>query len=383
MKKLEYRVSFTTPAFLGNAEQQAQWRTPPFKALIRQWWRVVHAPKADYDVARLRRDEAALFGSASDDKGMVSGKSLVRLRLNGWDPGAMKEWQACGTVHHPEVGQNGQNVGADLYLGYGPLGYERGKGTVLGTVRDTGVKRTAIEPVTTSATLQIIYPGEREDELKRTMQLIAWFGTLGSRSRNGWGSLAIEGIRLLSREALNGAVRPFNECLKLEWAHGIGSDSKAPLVWTARPDSDWRNAIQALAKAKIGFRTNLKLKHGETPHQTKPTDISFEDRHLLAYPLTHHAVAGWSEESAPGRLKYDCQGWVVQSARLANQLRFKVAEDAQGRFVACIVHLPCALPQVLAQALGRNAPTVQQQTDIWRRVHAWLDNTTQSGFQRI
>lgn len=42
MKKLEYQVSFTTPAFLGNAEQQAQWRTPPFKALIRQWWRGRH-----------------------------------------------------------------------------------------------------------------------------------------------------------------------------------------------------------------------------------------------------------------------------------------------------------------------------------------------------
>ncbi len=45
MKKLEYQVAFTTPAFLGNADQQAQWRTPPFKALLRQWWRVVHAPK--------------------------------------------------------------------------------------------------------------------------------------------------------------------------------------------------------------------------------------------------------------------------------------------------------------------------------------------------
>jgi hypothetical protein len=37
---LTYRVSFTTPAFLGDAEQNGQWRTPPFKALLRQWWRV-------------------------------------------------------------------------------------------------------------------------------------------------------------------------------------------------------------------------------------------------------------------------------------------------------------------------------------------------------
>ncbi len=26
MKTMQYKVSFTTPAFLGNAEQQAQWR---------------------------------------------------------------------------------------------------------------------------------------------------------------------------------------------------------------------------------------------------------------------------------------------------------------------------------------------------------------------
>jgi CRISPR-associated protein Cmr1 len=43
MTQLRYRLTFLTPAFLGNAEQSAQWRTPPIKALLRQWWRVVYA----------------------------------------------------------------------------------------------------------------------------------------------------------------------------------------------------------------------------------------------------------------------------------------------------------------------------------------------------
>jgi hypothetical protein len=30
---LTYRVSFTTPAFLGNAEQSGRWRTPPVNNL--------------------------------------------------------------------------------------------------------------------------------------------------------------------------------------------------------------------------------------------------------------------------------------------------------------------------------------------------------------
>ena len=33
MVKQQYTVSFVTPAFLGDAEQNGAWRTPPFKAL--------------------------------------------------------------------------------------------------------------------------------------------------------------------------------------------------------------------------------------------------------------------------------------------------------------------------------------------------------------
>lgn len=38
MKELSYKVTFTTPAFLGNAEQNAQWRTPPFKVSRFSLW---------------------------------------------------------------------------------------------------------------------------------------------------------------------------------------------------------------------------------------------------------------------------------------------------------------------------------------------------------
>lgn len=36
MIRKELKLSFVTPAFLGNAEQRAQWRTPPIKALLRE-----------------------------------------------------------------------------------------------------------------------------------------------------------------------------------------------------------------------------------------------------------------------------------------------------------------------------------------------------------
>ena len=79
MRELTYQVSFNTPAFLGNAEQQAQWRTPPFKALLRQWWRVVKAPHPDvgYDYLKLLKLENEIFGSAGDDDSGGRSKVIV------------------------------------------------------------------------------------------------------------------------------------------------------------------------------------------------------------------------------------------------------------------------------------------------------------------
>jgi CRISPR/Cas system CMR-associated protein Cmr1 (group 7 of RAMP superfamily) len=39
MQTFSYLIRFVAPAFLGNADQDGQWRTPSIKALLRQWWR--------------------------------------------------------------------------------------------------------------------------------------------------------------------------------------------------------------------------------------------------------------------------------------------------------------------------------------------------------
>ncbi|HED14904.1 MAG TPA: hypothetical protein ENI62_14850, partial [Gammaproteobacteria bacterium] len=126
MKKLELQVSFTTPAFLGNAQQQGQWRTPPFKALLRQWWRVAAAEDCGYDVNKLREREAGLFGSASENE--CTGQSKVRLRLGQWRNGNGSFSLQDSKVKYPEVKFS---VGSSLYLGYGPVGFKKGQGTVV------------------------------------------------------------------------------------------------------------------------------------------------------------------------------------------------------------------------------------------------------------
>lgn len=389
MKRLEYQVSFTTPAFLGNAEQNGQWRTPPFKALLRQWWRVVKAPQVRFNVDALRSAENDLFGTASDNGEVKSHRSLVRFRLSHWDDGKMTQWPANEpSEFHREVGESGRKVGTDLYLGFGPLENDRNsRSTQLGTSKSSGQKRTAIDDKA-KATLRLMLPSDCEAELCAAMQLAAWFGTVGSRSRNGWGALqmAHDHLKPLTRadlESLN-VIRQLSECLGEEgeeWPHAIGKDDEGPLVWRTKATGDWRVVMKELARIKIAFRT--------TPGKLKLDGIAdgvISGRQILAYPVTNHAVlgpihagskeAGWVElDSRTNKPKTDKRGKYIQSARLANQIRFKLARTADGKLEGIIVHLPCKVPVEMVNKLSQKDQDFIRNNElaVWQAVHAVLD----------
>ena len=353
MTVLDYKVSFATPAFLGNANQQAQWRTPPFKALIRQWWRVVRAPQVRFNVAALRTAETALFGAASDDGAVTSHRSLLRLRLSGWDEGKLASWPVNEPKEtHPEVGRP---IGTELYLGFGPLEYDKAsKGVALSTSKSSGRKRSAIDDKS-KAELRLIFPTAYETELRSAAQLVAWFGTLGSRSRNGWGALQMENEHLvpLTQASLASltVTRPLTECLQEEWPHAIGRDSAGPLVWRTRVTGDWRQVMRELARIKIAFRTQFHFESGGG-------NARIERRHVLAYPVTNHNPPAWGTKE-----------------RLANQLRFKVSRVADGKLEGVVVHLPCKVPDELLQKLGQQGRKFvrDNEVEVWPAVHAVLD----------
>lgn len=338
MQRTSWPIRFATPAFLGNAEQKAQWRTPPIKALLRQWWRVLAWNGGIRNLDDLRHEEGRCFGVAADDGG-ESRQSQVRIRLAGaWESGALQQIPEIGRVCHPEVdkggppcpnGTPGRMIEAGLYLGYGPI-------SVKG-------QRSAIDPEKQTATLKISAPDHFPlDEL---MQLVARFGALGSRSRNGWGSLIVGDIAMPCADLLRRVSRPLDDCLREEWPHALGRDDQGLLLWQTKPQDSWREVMRELARVKIAFRTQRRLSLGGVQ------DGQFADRHVLAYPVTHHGVAAWGG-----------------AARLASQLRFKVVKDGNG-YLGISFHLPCALPQVLPHHITR-----EQQAEIWRAVHAVLDH---------
>jgi CRISPR-associated protein Cmr1 len=346
MKIKTLTLEFSTPAFLGNAEQSGAWRTPPIKALLRQWWRMAYASQLNFqlDVSTLRQEEAILFGHADNDG---ANRSLVRLRLERWDGGklARAQWQALAKTDHPEVKNRStgkpQLVGSDLYLGYGPLEFAGGQ---------TQLKKNAAIQAGESAGFRLACPERQGALLEQALGLMDRYGTLGGRSRNGWGSFSLTPT---DNTPLTGTLplRNWKECLDRDWPHAIGSDEKGALIWQTHPQTDWKRVMVELAKLKIGLRTQFAFTTGRNAPKT-------EARHWLSYPVTNHTVANWGN-----------------NLRLPNSLRFKVRPVGNGQFAGVIFHVPCLPPSAFHPDRGDIEA-------VWQRVHPFLD-APQNSLSRI
>lgn len=339
--KREYTLELVTPAFLGGYDQSAEWRTAGIKALIRQWWRVVYVAEHGVSVARMREAEAHLFGSVNEATGGAM-QARLRIRLAEWKKGTLTTMPRSGQTVHPEV-KGGMNIGTFLYLGYGPLGFERG-GVKLnkGNALDPSQKNmlTLIGQDMSAAEWQ---------NIDKAMQLIHLFGTIGGRSRNGWGSIQLYDIKtnqpIAALDAIPIRSISLEKCLAHDWPTAIASHQNQTLIWRGKSAgyASWGEAIDQLAKIKIAIRTQFKFDSNRHPQP--------EPRHYLSYPITNHAVSPWGNNK-----------------RLPNALRFKVVKDATGKYVPIAVHLPHKLPA----DFNANIST-EKLTQIWQQVYQKLD----------
>lgn len=364
MQRLSCTVRFDTPAFLGDAEQNGAWRTPPFKALLREWWRVYEAKACRYDVAELRRREYGLFGGVFGEKEENARGSRVRLRLMEWRKGVQANLPAVEKIGKPPANPL-------IYLGYGPVNSEKnpdGKGR-----RD--VVRRHLQVNDEPNTLQIIASTADMCALREVLQFINWFGTLGSRARNGWGSLRIERLQstpgeeaqqtLLSADEIDqGTVLlrehalPYREALRREWPHAFGcSDDGRLLIWKTAKRGSWADVMRDLALAKQAFRKAVPAARR-----------GYGRRHLLAYPVTKQIVEEWKADRSKN----------LEEARFANQLRYKVHRLANG-YAGYAFHLPCGLAQSLRKRLQAADQRIvaEYEADDWGLVHAALDRVMQ------
>ncbi|MBK7251278.1 MAG: hypothetical protein IPI06_10525 [Gammaproteobacteria bacterium] len=316
-----YTMRFLTPAFLGDAVRAGAWRMPPFKAALRQWWRIAVASQFQYDCLKMREAEGQLFGHAwlendRDESGkcVSARRSQVRMRLDRWVPGRLDQAPEIGRIERA----GGKPASAALYLGYGPIETES-------TLKSKPAIKAGEE-----RTLKLAFP--EADGIEAALALMNRFGTVGGRCRNGWGSFELAGELTPTSTPLV----EWRDAMKRDWVHGIGQDQKGALIWESMSAKDWEAVMLLLARLRADLRRNVS------------------DRLLLAYPDTKASMPGWRGTD-----------------RVPHSLRFKVRRRGEG-YVGAIFHAPCRPSDAL---WSRLSPEKQQQLpEVFQEAHDFLDS---------
>lgn len=346
-KPLRLSCRTVTPMFLGNADQDAEWRAAPFKALLRYWWRVM---QPDHTSANdLFSAESRLFGFAGEGKESRSEKSLVEVRVESRAESCKTKLPVNLKVYHPEVDKPlDKQVESLLYLaGMGLLKSQY-------DVRHSYFPASSEFQWTIDYTLNI----EKEKRLQGVWALIKAFGAIGGRCRNGWGSFQVESGLALSREeavgVLEACTKPWQDAFKLkrDYPHCLGKDEKErPLLWKTEFKDSWYKIMHVFAEVYVAVRA--KPVNGIPPLSPNGRDYA-DERHLLGFPLTNHPA-----QKSPG--------W-GGSARHASPLRFIVRKRASGH-QGFILHLPHAH----SREMKFPNDTVEWQIEVWKKVHQKLD----------
>lgn len=172
MDSVEFEIEVVTPMFLGGANNtEAELRVPSIKGMLRFWWRATCGIE---NLEEMKKKEAEIFGS-TDQKASF----LIQV-VNSNNINSMLDLKERGK----KFKVHGHNVSIIDYLSYGTHKYERGQGNVY--------FKQHITPDSSFFLRFQFYNNELKDDILRAMYFFIVYGGLGSRNRNGFGSLHIK-----------------------------------------------------------------------------------------------------------------------------------------------------------------------------------------------
>lgn len=279
MKKIEALLSITTPMFIaGSDQQQAEFRIPSLLGALRFWYRATASGKLTRDIPALRKAEASLFGST--DAGQA--EFIVRA-----DSSQISITDAA-------------NTGYGLsYLGYGAINVKPMPRNYICIRKEFSIKLSFIfRP-------QVKNPDT--EGLKRALTALSLFGGLGSRSRRGFGSVALVSLKdeegkehwhsPQTREELRAAIQAFISSIGSKNITGLSeytaftSSTRIILSQTNRDAIDLLNCI---GQEMIRYRSYGSNKNGihYLPWDKKEAEQNFADDHDLLLSLRQNPNPG-------------------------------------------------------------------------------------------
>ena len=189
---IEATYMVTTPLFCsGSRPDQPELRLPSFKGVLRFWWRALAWSRHRGDLAAIRQEEDALLGSAG------GGQSRLSMRLVA---PAHPNVIAAGEVL--KVPGQGRTVGEGArYLGYGVMAAftRRDSGTLAGQL--TRACRAAPFEFTVRMRGRAL-SDEQNQSVQDALIALGTLGSMGSKSRKGYGSLSLSSLMVNGEEKL-------------------------------------------------------------------------------------------------------------------------------------------------------------------------------------
>lgn len=323
MKELFFNCETITPMFIAGADpKKAELRAPSLKGALRFWWRAVNG---HLDINELSKQETALFGGGGDN----ARKSRFSITI---DPVTAKPDTATLPFKKIIAQSKGKQFPVNIldYLAFGPAEYVKGSGTVI---------TKEYYPVGTPFTVRLSFfelPVADQQALTDLMYMIAWFGGLGSKTRNGFGRFQIKKTNVSELPELHLPASP--EKLFDKYLNKAGTDSpvrkytafsgNAYLLSGGMAHPNWHDALAELGKAYRTARMGLEKRH------------DFEKRMTISAPI----IEGKAQRS--------------KLERHAKPLFLSVVRNQKG-FASYILFLPyeygSSIPQFKTPAEKRTA----------------------------
>jgi len=265
----EYDLEVVTPMFLAGADQNnAEIRAASIKGQLRWWWRAING---NLPLRDLKKGEEDIFGSTSKRSSFSIFISNQKIKI-------MNQNLPSGTKVNYR--SHGRFISIIDYLAFGIAVYDK-------KVKGNVYTRPHIAPGSTFKIKFIFYDDSKMNEIDNAFKYFIQFGGLGSKSRNGFGSLSLINDLPQNQIPKNGERGKFTT---------FSSDSQ---LFLFNQHNKWVNALVEIGDAYR--RARLSLEHSHVferrplvarPLIVKNEGVFIEDRHAKSFFLHVDKING-------------------------------------------------------------------------------------------
>lgn len=264
MQQIIFTCETVTPMFLAGADGSTpELRPPSIKGALRFWWRALNG---HLSIEELKKREGAIFGDTTQ-------RSKVIIRV--------KETNKITTSNHSKWNE------AINYLSYGVTTKEK--------VRDF------ITPTYSFEIKLVIDDTAIIDQVLQAAKTFFYFGGLGFKSRNGFGSLHLKDVSLNGKvltidfeKDLQAIINKHRSCSNLPKYHAFSKESQ--LFVTMEKDS-WQDALCEFADI---------YKNNRTPPNTVGVKWTNRNGRFAKSYFFHVQKCGEKYKAIMLALPYDC-----------------------------------------------------------------------------